>query len=123
VNKWDPLNKNNQHWRVTHMGTDANGPYYRLVPLHAQTMCLDVIGASTAGVGETAQIWHCQNSANQQFYLPREPFGNPNIVKIVPRHSLLPLGLDDGSRGTQLRQRANWDVKFANQWFAMHRIV
>jgi Ricin-type beta-trefoil lectin domain-like len=120
--QWDPLNGANQKFRVTRLGADAFGPYYRLSPLHAPGMCLDVIGASTAGIGEVAQIFGCHDGTNQQFYLPAEPFGNPGIGKIVPRHSRLPLGLDNGSRGTVLRQRASWDLKFANQWFAMHRI-
>ena len=68
--------------------TQAGTPVYRLHPMHAPNMCLDIAYADVFSGGKLIQF-PCNGQSNQEFFIGL--IANTGSYHIVPRHSGLSL--------------------------------
>jgi hypothetical protein len=91
----------NQQWIVVQSGSTQFGtPAYSLKPVHAQSKCLDIAGASEA-FGAHAIVFDCHFGLNQQFFISPQS----GEMRIVPRHDGLTLTVLSSQDGAQLQQQ------------------
>jgi hypothetical protein len=96
VNQFTFHGGSNQRWRITVIDRLplSGTPVYRLRAVHSNK-CLDVPGASQDAGVDLAQFT-CHTGQNQQFFID-DTIGSRAWGSIIPRHSGLPLQIQDAS--------------------------